>query len=328
MACFAATVGVITLLGFINLAAANKDTCDLHAAVGQSLTLPFVHEGMAKSEVLRWTHNSTIILYRQQGRVSVGRSEDISATGSLLLRNLQFSSAGTYQVNVLNVNGTLAKAWTGRLCVMDKVPKPQVSYTCDLKSGAIHLNCHIAKTQPSVFSWTLNEKTLTSETKQTLSISLAQLKGERSFACSAANRVSQEKSDTVRPSCESPPPPTICLPSKTAAAVVAGGAGVILFLLIVVIALCCSHVRIKTQTRRLYLNKQEPDSMGREYMTLIPTEISAPEGPDSPPSACSENAFPPEAPIENRPAQLSAAVGGQPSPVPKPRTKGPETPNI
>ncbi|XP_040019754.2 T-cell surface antigen CD2-like [Gasterosteus aculeatus] len=331
MACFAATVGVIILSGLINLTAADKDTCDLHAAVGQNLTLPFVHEVMAKSEVLRWTHNNTIILLRQRGKVSVGRTEDISATGSLLLRNLGFSSAGIYQVHVLNVNGTLAKAWTGRLCVMDKVPKPQVTYTCDLKSGAINLKCHIAKTQPSLFSWTLNGKTLSSETKQTLSLSLAQLEGERSFACSAANRVSREKSDTVRPTCESPPPPTICLASKIAAALLAGGAGVIVVLLIFVIVLCRSHVRIKSQMQRgdegearmISLNKRESDSIGREYETLIPTEDSAPRGPDSPPGACYET----EAQTENRPEQ-STAVGGQLTPVPKPRTKGPRTPNI
>ncbi|XP_075944845.1 uncharacterized protein LOC142947262 [Anarhichas minor] len=336
MACFVATLGVIILSGFINLTAANKDTCDFHAVVGQSLTLPFVYEGLANSHVLKWTHNSTMILYKQQGKLSVGKSEDISTTGSLLLKNLQFSSAGAYQATVLNPNDTLAKTWTGRLCMMDKVSKPQLSYICDLKSGAVNLNCLVAKPQDLVFSWTLNEKTLTSETRQTLSISLAQLKGERSFTCSVANRVSKEKSDTVRPACTSPAPPSICFTSKAVLAVLAGGAGLILLLLILIIVLCCCNIRIKNQMRRrdegemrmLSRNKREPDFISQDYETLHPTEDSPPLRHNSSPGSCYESVSQPEAQTENRSLQLSTAAEGQPSPVPKPRTKTPQTANI
>ncbi|XP_056273010.1 uncharacterized protein LOC130195490 [Pseudoliparis swirei] len=333
MARFAATLCVVILSGFIDLTAANKDTCDLHAVVGQSLTLPFVYEELVNSHVLRWTHNRTIILYRQ-GKVSIGKLEDLSATGSLLLKNLQYSSAGVYQAQLLNPNGTLAKAWSGRLCVMDKVIKPQLVYTCDPKSGAVNLNCHVAKPQNWMFSWTLNEKTLTSETRPTLSISLTRLKGEMSFTCSVENKVSKEKSDTVRPTCKSPPPaPTICFKSKTLVAVLAGGAGLILFMLIIIIVLCICHIRIKTQMRRrhggemamLSLNKRVPDS---EYETILPTEDSPPLRHNSSPVACYEKVSQPEAQTENRPAQPSTDAAAEPSPVPKPRTKSPHMPNI
>lgn len=326
MACFA----VIILFGFINLAA-SKDTCDHYAIVGQSLTLPFVYEGLANTHVLRWTHNSTIIFYRQHGRVSVGKSDDITATGSILLKNLEPSSAGIYQANVLHANGTLAKTGTNHLCMMDKVSKPQVTYICDPKSSAVNLNCHVAKPQGLAFSWTLDGKTLPSETRQTLSISLAQLKGVRSFTCSVANKVSIEKSDTVRPTCKSPEPPTLlCFTSKTVTAVLAGGAGLILLLLIIIVVLCCCHRRNKTQMRHrdegelrmLSLNKREPGSIGPEYETMHPPEDSPPPTPKSSPRACYENVSQPEAQTENRPAQLTtAAEGQQPSPVPKPRTK-------
>ncbi|XP_029290089.1 uncharacterized protein LOC115009917 [Cottoperca gobio] len=338
MACFAATLGVVILSGFINLSAANQDTCDLYAVVGQSLTLPFVFEELANSHVLRWTHNKSIILYRQQGKVSVGKPEDISKTGSLFLKNLQFSSAGTYQADVLNPNGTLAVTWTGRLCMMDKVAKPLLTYICDSKTSAVDLNCQVAKLQGSVFSWTLNEKTLTGETRQTLSISLAQLKEQKSFTCSVANKVSNEKSDTVRPTCKSPPPPTLyCFTSKTAVALLAGGAGLIVLLLIIIMILCCCYRRIKIQMRRRdegelrmrSLNKREPGSISLEYETMQQTEDSPPVSPNSSPRDCYENVSEPEAQTENRPAQLSADAEGQrPSPVPKPRTKSPKTPNI
>ncbi|XP_056243374.1 uncharacterized protein LOC130176363 [Seriola aureovittata] len=344
MACFAATLGVIILSGFINLlSAASKDTCDLSAAVGQSLTLPLGYEGLVNTHVLKWTHNNTLIFYRQQGKVSVGKTEDISPSGSLLLKNLQFSSAGIYQADVLHPNGTLAKTWSGRLCVMDKAPKPQLTYVCDFKTRAVNLNCIVAKPQGLVFSWTLDEKTLTSETRQTLSISLEQLKGERSFTCSVANKVSKERSDTVRPACKSPtpsppsPPPSLCFKSKTVVAVAAGGVSLILLLLIIIIVLCCCHRRDKTQMRlrekgelrMLSLTKREPDSTSPVYETMHPSEDSPPPSPKHSQRACYQNVSEPEAQMVNRPLQLPTAAEEQkPSPVPKPRTKNPQTSNI
>ncbi|XP_041795511.1 SLAM family member 6-like [Chelmon rostratus] len=338
MACFLATLGVTILSGFISLSAANKDTCELYAAVGQSLTLPFVYDRLTTSHVLRWTHNETIIFYRQQGRVSVGKPGDISATGSLLLKNLKPLSAGAYQANVLHPNGTLAKTWTGNLCLMDKVSKPQLTYSCDFKSSAVNLNCHVANPQGLVFSWTLDENTLTSETRQKLSLSLAQLKGERDFTCSVANKVSKEKSDSVRATCKSPTPPTLlCFASKTVVAVLAGGAGLILLLLTIIITLCCCHRRNKTQIRvrdkgelrMLSLSKREPDPISPEYETMHATEDSPTPSPEPSPRTCYDSVCLPEAPTENTPPQLSAAAEEpRPSPVPKPRTKGPQTPNV
>lgn len=330
MASFAAALSVIILSGFVNLSAANKDTCDLYAAVGESLTVPFVYDGLTNSHVLRWTHNSTIIFSTEKSNLSLGKTKDITPTGSLLLKSLQFSSAGNYQADVLNPNGTSASKWTGRLCVMEKVSKPQLTYVCDSKSGAVKLNCNVAKPQGLVFSWTLDEKTLTSETKQTLSISLAQLKGER-FTCSVANKVSKETSDIVRPSCKSPAPPTVlCFASKTVVAVLAGAAGLILLLLVIVIVLCCLHRRDKAQLRRadkgelrvLSLYKREPDSISRDYETMHPAEESPAPSPEPSPKACYESVSQPEGHTQNRLPQLStAAEGRQPSPVPKPRMK-------
>lgn len=339
MACFAVTLGVIILSGFIKLSAANKDICDLYGAVGQSLTL--INGGLAKTDGLRWTHNNTIIFYKQQNKLSVGKPGDISVTGSLFLNNLKFSSAGIYEANVLHPNSTWTNTWTGRLCMMDKVSKPQLSYVCDFKSSAVNLNCHVAKPQGLSFSWTLDEKILSSETKQTLSISLAHLKGDRSFTCSVANKVSNEMSDAVRPTCKSPspsPPISLCFTRKTVVAVLAGGSSLILLLLIIIIILCCCHrcnkkkmrLRDKGEIRMLSLNKQEPDSICPEYETMHPTEDSStPPSPKPSPRTSYQIVVQPEVQTENRPPKLStAAEDQQPSPVPKPRTKGPQTPNV
>lgn len=341
MACSAATLGIFILSGFINLSAANKNTCELYAAVGQSLTLPFVYDRLENSHVLRWTHNDTIFFYREKGTVSVGKPADISSTGSLLLRNLQFSSAGAYQAKVLLSNGTLAKTWSGRLCIVPKVSKPQLTYSCDFKSSAVVLSCLVGNAQGLVFEWTLDEKTLPGETKQTLSISLAQKKEESRFTCSVADRVSKERSDIVRPACKrpTPPPPALlCFTSKTVVAAFAGGAGLILLLVTIIVVLCCCRRRSRKQMglrdqgelRILALSKREPDSISPDYETMHPPEDSPPPSPKPSPRACYENVAQPEAQTENGPpAQLStAAEGQQPSPVPKPRTKSPKTANM
>ncbi|CAJ1056279.1 uncharacterized protein LOC117815103 [Xyrichtys novacula] len=335
MACFAASLFLLSV--FINLSTTKTDSCDLYAAVGQSLTLPFTFEGLTTFYVLRWTHNNTIVFYRQQTRVSVGKPEDISAAGSLILKNLRPTSAGIYQANVLTPNGTFAKAWSGHLCLMDKVQKPRLVYSCDFKSSAVNLNCDVVKLQGLAFSWTLDDKTLTSEKRQTLSISLAQLKGERSFTCSVENKVSKEKSDIVRPVCKtpSPPPPPalLCFKPNLVMVAVAVGAGLILLLLIIIIILCCRNKHDKTQMRpgelrMLSLSKREPDSISPEYETMHPSEDSPATSPEPKARVCYENVSPPEVQVENRPQHLSADTEEQRvSPVPKPRTKSPQTQN-
>uniref|UniRef100_A0A3Q2WAC6 Ig-like domain-containing protein n=1 Tax=Haplochromis burtoni TaxID=8153 RepID=A0A3Q2WAC6_HAPBU len=195
-----------------------------------SLTLPLAYERLTNSHILRWIHNNTVIFYRQ-GKVSTGKPEDITSNGSLVLKKILFSSQGIYKGHVLHPNNTSAKTWTGRLCVLDKVSKPQLSYSCDFSSMAINLNCHVTKPEGLVFSWTLDKETLKSETKQTLSISFIDLKAERSFTCDVANKISKASSDKVRPTC----PPLLSFKRQTVMAVLAGGGGLILFLLFVIV---------------------------------------------------------------------------------------------
>uniref|UniRef100_A0A667WYQ2 Ig-like domain-containing protein n=1 Tax=Myripristis murdjan TaxID=586833 RepID=A0A667WYQ2_9TELE len=330
MACFASSLSIIILAGFINLSVALKDTCDLYAAVGQMLSLPFDYKELANTHVLRWTHNNTIIFYRQPGRVSVGKLEDISATGSLQLKNLKFSSAGIYKADVLNNNGTFVKGWTGRLCIMEKVSKPQVKHVCDSKANIVTLTCFVTKPQGLVFSWTLDEKTLASETKQTLSISLTKLKGENNFTCSVANNVSKEKSNAIRLTCkgsEPAPPAKLCFQRKAVMAVLAGMTSLILLLLIIIIILCWRLRHNKTLTslgdkgehQMVPMNKyKRHESNSPEYETMHPTEASPAPSPKLPPRAYEHSV--PQAQEKLLEVSTPAEVG-QPSPVPKPRMK-------
>ncbi|XP_026220550.1 SLAM family member 6 [Anabas testudineus] len=330
---FAAMVGVIFLLGLINLSAANRDTCDLYAAVGLSVTLPLDFDGLTNAHELKWFHNNTVVFHRKQNKLIVVKTGDISPMGSLQLKNLQFSDAGTYQADVLHPNNSIAKKWSGRLCVQGKVPKPQLTYICDFEFCTVNLNCIVTSPEGLVFSWTLGKKTLLNQTRQTWSISLSHLKGEN-VMCSVGNKVNRENSDVVRLTCKSPTWANLhCFTFKTMAAVLAGAGGLILLLLIIIIILCCHHKRAKTQMRLTNkvqlrmpsLNKQESGSISPDYETMHGTEDYLSPSPKPSPRACYKN----DSQLEGQSVQLSAAAEElKPSPVPKPRTKITQTTNM
>lgn len=346
MACFVILLELILFASF-NISAAKKDTCDFYSAIGIGLMLPFSYEKLADTDRLSWRHNFTVIFHQERGRVSVGKPDDISTSGSLVLKNLKVQSAGIYQAQVSNGSGTLMKDWSYFVCVMDKVTKPMLSYSCDQKMKAINFNCDLGKTQDVRYSWAIDEKTLTGEARSTLSIPLSRLKAKHSVTCSVSNQVSNERSDPVNPVCESTSPSTqnlMCFRSQIVMAVLAGGGGLIVILFIVIMAMCCCRRRKrypkhrgKEEARMLSLTKREADPVSMDYETMHAPEILPPPSPQLSPGAgnhSASNNAPYNSP--NNTAEsgrnsllLAAATEGQdPSPVPKPRTKRPQTPNI
>ncbi|KAF7224121.1 putative LOC107388496-like protein [Nothobranchius furzeri] len=318
--------GLVLLLGSISVVSSNS--CDVYAAVGQSVTLPSVHDQPGNSYSLQWTHNKKVVFSRQQSKVLVGKAGDISEYGALLLKNLQAAGAGVYEASTQTPNGTR----THHLCVMEKVSKPQLSYVCE--SNAVNLKCDAAKHQDLAFSWTQDKKAIPSETRQTLSISLTELKEQTSFSCSVYNKVSKEVSQTLKPTCKSP---LLCFRMQTVVAVLAGASGLILLLFITVVVLCCFRRRSKTEmrfrdkeeSRMLSLKKREPEAMSPDYETMHSIPNSPSSTPKPSPRACYQKVSPSDAQTESRPLQLpTAAEGQQSSPVPKPRTKNAQTLNI
>ncbi|KAJ0029444.1 hypothetical protein NQD34_004441, partial [Periophthalmus magnuspinnatus] len=248
---------LVILPAFLDISAAKRETCELQAAVGIRLTIcPFVYEKLTNTEKLVWLHNGTVIYQQDKGKVSVGKPEDITSSGSLVLTNPKFTSAGKYQAEVYNMTGAQMKSWSSFLCVMEKVPKPTVSYSCDKKS--VIFSCNTGKAQDVRYSWTMDEKMLTGETRSTLTISLSKLKSVNSFTCTVFNQVSNEISDNVNPVCTSKSPSTqnlMCFQQKTVMAVLAGAAGIVIILVIVIIALCFCRRQNKTPKRK---EKEEP----------------------------------------------------------------------
>ncbi|PWA28490.1 hypothetical protein CCH79_00016333 [Gambusia affinis] len=267
----------------------------------------------------------------KQNRVKTGKPEDVTTTGSLLLKSVKLQSSGTYQADALHSNGTMAKAWTGQLCVMENVPKPRLRYSCG--TDVAKLNCEVSKPEGLVFSWTQDKKILPSETSQTVSISLSDVTGDISFSCSVANQVSAERSETVRPTCTAP---MLCFKTKTVLGVLAGGAGLIFLLLVIIVVLCLQRRRAKSSTqlsdrvefKKLSVRKREAESV-TEYENIHNVESYPSPSPLPSPTACYQNISKLDVGTDSNSPQLSTAAEGQGvSPVPKPRTKNAKTQNI
>ncbi|XP_077374208.1 uncharacterized protein LOC144016760 [Festucalex cinctus] len=331
---YAVMIISVVLRGAFAVSSSDKDACDVYAAVGQTTELPFVYNHLASTDALCWTHNGTVVFNREQTRVSVGKPEDVSKTGSLLLRNLKLSSGGWYQATVRHPNRTLVTMWTARLCTVDKVPQPRLGYVCDLKIGSVNLSCHVANPHDLSFSWIVDDVTLPGATRQTLNVSLER---ENNFACRVKNRFSTEKSDTVRPACKnlpvtSPATPStlLCLTSKTIIAMLAGEAALFLLLLIVVSVLCRrgrnnADIRVprKGDFRMASVRQPRSELSSPDYETMNPADLPA-QFPEPQPRICHPNA---STLSENRP-QRELAAAKDPSPVPKPRTKNPQRTNM
>ncbi|XP_077424815.1 uncharacterized protein LOC144053844 [Vanacampus margaritifer] len=331
---YAVMILSMVLHGSFATSSFDKDACDLYVAVGQTTELPFVYNSLANTDMLSWTHNGTVVFNREQTRVSVGKPEDVSKTGSLLLRNPKLSSGGWYQATVRHPNRTLATMWTRRLCAVDKAPQPRLGYVCDLKIGFVNLSCHVANPHDLSFSWIVDDVTLLGAAKQTLNVSLHR---EKNFACRVKNRFSTEKSDSVRPACKnllvtSPATPStlFCLTSKRIIAVLAGEAAFFLLLLVVVAVLCRRrrsktdiHVSGKENFRLASVRQPASELSSPDYETMNPADVPT-QIPGALPRICHPSA---STPSENR-ARLEQAAAKDPSPVPKPRTKNPQTTNM
>lgn len=330
MTCLASIL--VILIGSTDLLAV--DGCDIYSTVGQDLVVPFIYEKLDLSHVLRWTHNNTIVFYRQRSRVTIGKAKDLSSTGSLTLNNLQFSSSGDYQVVVLNSTNQLVAKWSRRVCVIEKVGKPQLSSLCDFSASALLLNCHVAKTEGVEFSWAIDGKFL-SEKQQQLSVSLEKMKAGMSFVCSAANAVSRANSDIVRHACTSSQArqtDNYCFSLQTVQAVFAGGAGLVLLLFTIIITLCCRRQRQSSQRardvekfrKRNARTVQEPGSATPDYEIMLSSV--KPQGQ----SSVQDYSIVPQPGdrTANRLSHHPVTEEGGSSPVPKPRTKSPKTANV
>uniref|UniRef100_A0A4W5QW80 Ig-like domain-containing protein n=1 Tax=Hucho hucho TaxID=62062 RepID=A0A4W5QW80_9TELE len=191
----------LVILGFISIPAAAS--CEYYIQRGTPFSIPLNYKELSSKE-LTWKHNGNVIFKRKKGNIKPGKAEDISNEGSLKLKELTLADKGTYTAEVFDSDGKICHEKSFILCVMEKISKPSVKFTCSDKD--VIFTCTLTNTEGVTFKWSQNRKLLVGKTETTLTIGLKQLKEPDTFTCSAVNNVSTETSNPIKPTCNG----TVC----------------------------------------------------------------------------------------------------------------------
>lgn len=115
---YKSTLCLLWLLVFFPVFPDSKD-CDYHAAKKQDFTLPLNYV-LKKTDQLRWFHESKVIFDRKADKMITGKPDDVHQNGSLRLRNVDESKAGTYTPTVYDDGQETGKQKAMVLCVMGR----------------------------------------------------------------------------------------------------------------------------------------------------------------------------------------------------------------
>ncbi|XP_054864104.1 T-cell surface antigen CD2 [Amphiprion ocellaris] len=227
----------------------SADVCDQYAAVGDTVTIQLKHKRTG-SESLKWMKENDIILYWRNDKFITKKQGDINKDGSLKLTNVTKADQASYKPEVYKSDktsvGTLPST---RLCVLERVRKPQVKFTCkELKKvPKVEFTCIAEKNTDVQLEWLQNDKVVGKTSTLKLNVTKAE---NEAVACKVSNRVSFMISDSVTHDCYKSG--GVTFPEKLFGIdiwiIVGGGAGIVLLLIILVI-ICCLRARRKKQMR-------------------------------------------------------------------------------
>uniref|UniRef100_A0A3Q1FMV1 CD2 molecule n=1 Tax=Acanthochromis polyacanthus TaxID=80966 RepID=A0A3Q1FMV1_9TELE len=226
----------------------SKDVCDQYAAVGDSVTIQLKHKWTDSGENgLKWRKNSDYIIYRKKQTFVTKKSGDIDKDGSLKLTNVMKADEANYKPEVYNTDGMSAATLTNiRLCVLERVQKPQVKFMCQ---GSKKENVEFTYLDVK-FEWLQKDKVVA--TSSTLKRESAKVENEV-FTCNVSNEASFAISESITQNCSKS---GITFPEKVFGIdiwiIVGGGAGIVLLLIILVI-ICCLRAR---RTKRMRLKDE------------------------------------------------------------------------
>ncbi|XP_041835174.1 uncharacterized protein LOC121635873 [Melanotaenia boesemani] len=145
-------------------------------------------------EKLKWKLENEVIFYRISGKIAINKSCDITANGSLILKNLKKSDAGQYIPEVYDQNGRYNRHTTQKLlCILDPVMKPTVTIECFEEN--VNFTCTVDQ-QGVSYQWYQNDEPLTKEKDFSLIKTAKEVKSD-SFFCKVSNQVSFENSESV-----------------------------------------------------------------------------------------------------------------------------------
>ncbi|XP_053741434.1 T-cell surface antigen CD2-like [Synchiropus splendidus] len=231
LACFAVTTG-------------SQQNCQ-HVQIGGTFQVPLQHK-LQPSESLMWKHNGARIFYRKANKILTGSKENVTASGSLSLKNIEKRHEGVYAAEVFNADGEMIPNIKSiSLCVLAPVSKPTVKENC----GSAHVTFTCQTTEKSIV-WLQNEKVMAGQNNFNLTLTAKDSRAGP-IRCRVSNQVSESTSDAHTPQC----PPDglrnsdsehtlLGLEFWTMIIILSAGGGFVL-LLIIILVVCCVCARRK-----------------------------------------------------------------------------------
>uniref|UniRef100_A0A674MZZ1 T-cell surface antigen CD2-like n=1 Tax=Takifugu rubripes TaxID=31033 RepID=A0A674MZZ1_TAKRU len=240
------SVSLLLLLTSIVTTTDSQD-CNYHAAKKQDVTLPLTYV-LKDSDQLRWLHGSKVIFDRRAKVMVTGNPDDVSQNGSLRLRNMDQSKAGTYTPTVYDDGQRIGNLEPMVLCVMDPVSQPQVTSEC--AKTLVTFTCMQSQTSPEVqFEW-LEDGKVNPKLKERSFKGVLKDVEQRVYRCRVSNKVSSLTSAPFRQNCtQSVLDNGFIFPADIYGIniwiIIGGGGGVVLLLIIIVIICCVTNKRKK-----------------------------------------------------------------------------------
>ncbi|KAI1903459.1 hypothetical protein AGOR_G00027410 [Albula goreensis] len=123
---------------------------------------------------LNWKLNSETLFYRRNEQIKQTYNKVSNITlmndGSLQLTNLQPQHNGTYNAEVHDPEGKLCCKITVVMCVIEKVSKPRLTYSCNETEVTFSCEAETSETSRMVLEWSRNGEKLKGEEENRLTV--------------------------------------------------------------------------------------------------------------------------------------------------------------
>ncbi|KAM9820860.1 uncharacterized protein ACB057_001487 [Neosynchiropus ocellatus] len=243
----AALLCLALLLACFAITSGSQRDCQRYVQIGSTLLVPLQHK-LQPSESLVWKHNSKRIFHRKM-TILTGAKDDVTANGSLLLKNIEKKHAGDYSAEVFNSNGqVVAEIKSPSLCVLDPVSKPTVKADCG--SSLVTFTC---QTTEKNIAWLQNDQVLAHQSNLNLTLTVKE-STEGAISCRVSNQVSESTSDQhTPPDCQQDgngnsdsERKLLGLEFWTMIIILSAGGGFVLLLIIILVVCCVCASRKRT----------------------------------------------------------------------------------
>ncbi|XP_066517600.1 T-cell surface antigen CD2 [Hoplias malabaricus] len=318
------TLSLFCVLIFFSITECSSENCANKAKVGGSVTIQ-----LSKPEAyydIKWKHaNKNIIRRKDINTTSLASNTAMDDKGSLRLQNVKIENAGEYSVECYSKDGILKLKDSTTLCVYDKIPKPNVNFTCQNGKPSV-LRCEVTSSNVE-FSWNESGKKLS--TGPTFAG-----KDNRIYQCIVSNPFYNNTSGDVPVSCSPKPSEGQKLfgfDLWIMVGILAGGGGLVLLLIIVLVTCACQsckrrekhlqdedELRLNTfhtpPQRSKYTARGQPaPPVPQEDPEVSNYEVNDPQPKTQPRTKNQPRVRPPPPPVDDD--------DEQPPPLPQPRKK-------